>query len=34
MFKKRREFIIILINLIKIRILSRKLLKTLKSDKV
>jgi len=28
MFKKRREFIIISINLIKIKVLSRKLLKT------
>ena len=28
MFKKRREFIIIFINLIKTKVLSRKLLKT------
>ena len=34
MFKKRKEFIIILINLIKVKVLSKKLLKILKSDKV
>ena len=28
MFKKRKEFIIILINLIKVKVSSRKLLKT------